>query len=192
VSEHRTKKSSPAMHQWDHHYANLSAPEPYGDSPSYRMAAEWMHGCITVEDWGCGKGWLRSLIDREAYLGVDGSKSPFADVVDDLATRITVCDGIVLRHVLEHCDNWADVLDNAVRSAIERLCIVLFTPVADQTHVLAREPEYGDVPVISFALADLTDRLEGQWTHETFESPQGSVYRTETVIRVTVLGSTEP
>jgi hypothetical protein len=182
---------SPAVGQWDSHYAAVKEREPYGQSMTYMSAAAFVEGLDSMEDWGCGKGWLKTCMERpEIYIGVDGSASPFADEVDDLATRQTSVEGIVLRHVLEHCDNWQDVLDNALRSATKRLCIVLFTPLAEKTHVLKREPDYGDVPVISFKLSDICDRLmmhggtagTTKWFIETVDS--GCAYGEETVIRV--------
>src|ERR1035437_2226879 len=151
---------SAALGRWDSHYADLKNPEPYGQSLTYLTAAAFVEDLESVEDWGCGKGWLKTCMTGPAkYRGIDGSHSPFADEVDDLATRQTDCDGVVLRHVLEHNDNWQDILDNAVRCARKRLCIVLFTPLADETTVLMREPDYGNVPVISFKLTDLCDRI---------------------------------
>jgi hypothetical protein len=147
------------LNEWDGHYATLTQPEAYGGDASYRLAAEWVKDCQSVEDWGCGKGWLRSMVDPKAYIGVDGSRTPFADVIADLTTYRSQCEGLVLRHVLEHSRDWVKILDNAVASFTKRLCIVLFTPLADQTTVLRTEPDYGDVPVISFRLTDLLDRL---------------------------------
>src|SRR5665213_1564617 len=106
---------------WDRHYGLANETAPYGDSRTYQLAADWVASCDSVEDWGCGLGWLRKFISEEAYLGVDGSHSPFADVIDDIATRQTSCEGLVMRHVIEHNYNWADILDNAVNSFTKRL-----------------------------------------------------------------------
>lgn len=176
--------------QWEQYFVGLTAPEPYGDDITYRMAAEWTQGCATIEDWGAGTGWLRQFCDHASYVGVDGSHSPFADVVDDLATRETQAEGIVLRHVLEHNHNWPDILDNAVRSFTKRLFIAIFTPMCERTHVLQTEPAYGDVPVISFRQEDIHSRLRQRrmWTHvEKVRS--GTFYGAETVFRVTRVNS---
>lgn len=177
--------SSASVGQWDRHYAGLVAPEPYGDSPTYAMAAEWMGGLASVEDWGCGKGWLRRLCDPAAYRGIDGSASPFADEVDDLATRDTSVEGIVLRHVLEHNDNWTEVLDNALRCCTKKLIVVLFTPCKASTIVLQREHAYGNVPVIAFRFDDIICRMPTHVTvtSQMIESPS-TAYGVETVIRV--------
>lgn len=171
---------------WDEHYAALDEPEPYDPSPTYQLAADWVADCATVEDWGCGKGWLRQFIQPpERYTGVDGSHSPFADVVEDLATRVTTPDGIVLRHVLEHNYEWWTILDNALTSARERVCVILFTPVLeDETRVLQTEPDYHDVPVIAFALEDLTTRFVSYGWTWTITTVPGGFYGTETVINL--------
>jgi hypothetical protein len=122
---------------------------------------------------------LRKFCDPNAYVGIDGSQSPFADVVTDLAERRTKSEGIVLRHVLEHDYRWTQILENAVASFTKRICIVLFTPLAKSTHVLQVEPEYGDVPVIAFQLSDIVS-LVPNWT--VYQIP-GSYYGVETIIR---------
>lgn len=170
---------------WNEHYAQLEEPEPYSATPTYQLAADWLADCATVEDWGCGKGWMRQFIQPpERYTGVDGSHTPFADVVEDLATRVTTPDGIVLRHVLEHNHEWWLVLDNALSSAQQRLCIVLFTPILETTRVMHLEPDYHNVPVIGFALADLTTRFESFGWEWTVDYVAGGFYGMETVLRL--------
>jgi hypothetical protein len=165
---------------WDKHYVGLVEREPYGDQESYEAAADWVRGCTTIEDWGCGKGWLRQFCDPDAYVGVDGSKTPFADVITDLVEPRGAVEGIVLRHVLEHDYRWRDILQNAVDSFTKRLCIVLFTPLVDVTNVLQTEPDYGDVPVIAFQLTDITAHLPNWRLYQV----SGSYYNTETIIQV--------
>lgn len=73
---------------WAPWYAAIDAdatPQPYGDSASYRLGASWLERCALVEDWGCGLGWLRRFVPPGRYRGVDGTASPFADEVVDLA-----------------------------------------------------------------------------------------------------------
>jgi hypothetical protein len=146
------------MGAWDDHHLALTEPLCYGAPETYRLAAEWMNGCARVEDWGCGGGGLRNHIDGAVvYVGVDGSGTPFADVAADLTQYRSESDGIVLRHVLEHNYQWRLILANAIASFTGRLCVVLFTPIVGDTHVLHVEPDYGDVPVIAFSLADLLE-----------------------------------
>lgn len=159
---------------WDAHWSDLVNPVLLGGAEVYRRIAAWLADEPLVEDWGCGPGGLRDFVGAERYRGVDGSASPFADVHADLRSY-TPRDrpAIAMRAVLEHNDDWQDVLDNAVEAFGHRMVIGLFTPLTRETTLLMREPDYGDVPVISFALHDLTQRFDAKatWTLETFASP---------------------
>lgn len=169
--------------KWDRWYADLDEPQPYGDTVTYQIGADWLAGCSLVEDWGCGKGWMRRLIPDDRYRGVDGSRTPFADVIADLAVYRSDVAGVFIRHVLEHNYGWKKVLDGALMSARERLCLVLFTPLADQTGEIAFAADPG-VPDIAFRLDDLTTRIEIAgfcWTVETL--PTATQYGVETVLR---------
>jgi hypothetical protein len=172
---------SEVIGRWDHYYA---APgRLYGDDTTYMMAAAWVRDCATVEDWGCGERHLEQFIrPPAAYVGVDGSGS-YADVREDLALRKTTCEGLVMRHVLEHNHNWADILDNAIRSATKRLFIALYTPEVAETHPLPR-PDVAHCPVIAFRLADIMGRLAGwgRWMPAEKVVTQGD-YGQEIVLR---------
>jgi hypothetical protein len=61
---------SESLGKWTAHYAGLVEPEPYDDSATYQAIADWLAGCRTVEDWGCGKGWLRQYFAPHQYVGV--------------------------------------------------------------------------------------------------------------------------
>lgn len=154
---------------WDKWYAGLTEPEPYADTPTYLLGAEWLADCELVEDWGCGKGWLRTL-RPDGYRGVDGSHSPFADEVADLTEYRSEVPGIFMRHVLEHNPEWEKVLDNALASFTERMALILFTPLASETHDLEWEDPPG-VPNLSFRLEDLTERMNCEVTMESVDSP---------------------
>lgn len=169
---------------WDRWYAGLQAddPQPYGDSFSYALAADFLQDCSSVEDWGCGKGWFRTLLQGgPKYIGIDGSQTPFADVVADLTEYLSNPDGILIRHVLEHNYQWADILANAVQSARRKLCIVLFTPCSPETHEIAFTEDVG-VPDLSFDLADICDRMGG-FDVETERIVTATQYGEETIIR---------
>lgn len=146
--------------RWAPWYRGLEAGEPqsYGDTTTYGLAAEFLADCKSVADWGTGKGYFQTL--RPDAIGVDGTDTPFADVVADLRTYRRKVGGILLRHVLEHNEDWREIMDNAAWSANAKLCIVLFTPLSDVTHEIARAPDI-DVPDISFRLSDITERLAG-------------------------------
>lgn len=179
--------STDPVGKWDAHHGALVQPFRYGADETYRLAAEWVAGCNPVEDWGCGGGGLRSYIDPRHYVGIDGSDSPFADRVADLTRYHTRAEGIVIRHVLEHNHGWRAVLANALDSFTRRLCIVLFTPLVEETIVLATEPEYGDVPVIAFHLDDVLEEIEAfgvptvEW--DTLGPLVGAHYGSETIVR---------
>lgn len=172
---------------WDRWYASLrpgDAPEPYGLSDTYRLGAEWLADCALVEDWGCGKGWLRTLVGADRYRGVDGSQTPFADVIADLAGYRSIVPGVFMRHVLEHDFRWQVILRNALLSTAERMALILFTPLGSETRDIEWEPDPG-VPNLSFALEDLEAVMVAagaRWTYETIESP--AKYGTETIFRI--------
>jgi len=161
----------PAKHEadtnfgkWDKWYETLDASQPgkmYGDAITYRLAAAFLAGCEEVEDWGCGRGAFREFCPGR-YIGVDGSKTPYAEKIAELTSYRTKADGIMLRHVLEHNYNWPRILDNAVASFRKRLCIVIFTPFSDTTRELRHNRKSGvDCPDLSLSTADIEARLTG-------------------------------
>jgi len=164
---------------WARWYERIPAdaqPAPYGASESYRRGADWLADCKLVQDWGAGTGWLRTFIPLERYLGIDGTASPFADVVADLRHLRTRTPGLFLRHVLEHNHDWEQVLDATQASFTERMALILFTPMSTETR---EHPELAglggiDVPVISFAHDDLVARFAPgvAWTFEDLHSPE--------------------
>ena len=168
--------------KWDRWYAGLTEPAAYGDTITYQRGADWLRG-LHVEDWGCGKGWLRQFIPADLYRGIDGSHSPFVDEIADLRTYRSQTEGVFLRHVLEHNTEWQAVLDNALASATQRLFLAIFTPMAaTTTHQCGQSDDLG-VPDISFAIGDLADRIEAagfDWTADTFAT--NTQYGEETVL----------
>lgn len=171
--------------RWNNWYAGMTEPAAYGDTTTYQLGADWLADCALVEDWGCGKGWLSTLIPPNRYRGVDGSATPFAHVTADLAEYQSAVPGVFLRHVLEHDRRWAQILDNAVATAQERLVVILFTPLAETTHEIAWNASLG-VPDIAFRLADVTGRIEaGGMVCETETLPTNTQYGQETILRCT-------
>jgi len=135
-----------------------------------------------VEDWGCGKGWLTTLVERSRYRGIDGSQSPFADVIADLRTYRSAAPGIFMRHVLEHNWDWAQIPDNAIQSFTERMALIVFTPFGEETKDIAVSPSI-PVPDLSFRLGDLTERFaDARWTSETIAT--ATQYGIETIFRL--------
>jgi len=166
--------------KWSAWYDTLTDPQPYADTATYQLGAEWLAGCATVEDWGCGMGWMRRFVPPERYCGVDGTASPFADEVVDLATYQSTTDGLFMRHVLEHNRDWRSVLDNAVASYRERMVLVLFTPMAEATQEIAPFDNVIDVPNIAFRHDDLAERF-GDASFSFTDLPSGSFYGTERI-----------
>jgi hypothetical protein len=129
--------------KWDVWYKKLKKHVPssflYGDTVTYSLGAEFLKDCEVLEDWGVGAGGFKRF--RPDAIGVDGSNTPFADKkYIDLVEYETTCDGIYMRHVLEHNEEWEKILTNAVNSATKKICIVLFTELSKKgTKELARE-----------------------------------------------------
>lgn len=170
--------------KWNAWYGTgLDEPQPYGDTLTYELGAQWLAGCALIEDWGAGKGWMRTLVEPERYRGIDGSVTPFADTRADLAFYRSKVPGVFIRHVLEHDVRWAAILANALHSATERLFLAVFTPLAAKTGPIAHNLHIG-VPDIAFRLDDLTDPIGAAgfaWTAETLTT--ATQYGTETVLR---------
>jgi hypothetical protein len=165
---------------WGRWYSGLEQVEPYGDTATYQAGADWLAPCALVEDWGCGKGWLRNFIAAERYRGIDGSASPFADEIADLTQHRSQVPGLFMRHVLEHNPEWSSVLDNALASFTERMALILFTPLVEQTRDIQWEDDPG-VPNLAFRLEDLTGRMGPLLASvETIES--ATQFGTETVL----------
>jgi len=119
------------LNKWNGWYRGMTEASPYADTESYRMGAEFLQDCKVIEDWGCGKGWFAQFLDpSQVYVGVDGSKTPFAQKQVDLVDYISSTDGLFMRHVLEHDYNWEAILQNAVMSFLNRMVLVLFTPLS--------------------------------------------------------------
>jgi len=167
--------------KWNRWYTDLDEPQSYGSTETYQIGADFLADCDTIEDWGCGKGFMRTLVDPKRYRGIDGSKTRFADEVVDLVGYRSSVDGVFMRHVLEHDWRWAQILSNAVESAQRKLVLVLFTPMVDVTHEIAWNEDPG-VPDISFALSDLEMFLERFDVIEVQTLDSATQYGTETVL----------
>lgn len=169
--------------KWDPWYRFVTEEQPYGDTRTYELGAAYLADCERIEDWGCGKGWLRRYMARQRYRGIDASKTPFVDEIADLARYRSRVEGIFLRHVLEHDWEWEEILRNAVSSFTKKLFVVIFTPFSeDGTKEIAYAFDMG-VPDISFRYEDIVRNFEGlEWRAETLETD--TQYGTETVFYV--------
>jgi hypothetical protein len=119
--------------KWDKWFAYIKlGDEPffYGKTITYELGHEFLKDCKTVEDWGTGGGGFKSY--RKDAIGVDGSNTPFAQKkFVDLVNYVSNCDGIFMRHVLEHNYEWDKILHNAIKSANKKICVVMFIPFND-------------------------------------------------------------
>lgn len=165
--------------KWDRWYVGATRQQAYGDVTTYELGAEFLAPCTTVEDWGCGYGWFAKHLPRAR--GIDGSLSPFADEIVDLADYRSDVEGIFMRHVLEHDDRWPAILDNALGSFSWRMVLVVFTPWAEKTGPIAMT-DLG-VPDIAFRQEDLTERFVGcRWSLQELET--ATYYGVEHLFRV--------
>lgn len=170
--------------KWDKFYVVAPAePVAYGDSDGYRLGAKALADCDVVEDWGCGLGWFSKYLDPKVkYVGIDGSCSPHATIIDDLATRRSQVEGIFMRGVLEHNYDWPTLLENALASFTKRFVLVLFTPWAETAphEELQFEHDYG-VPTLALHRDTLIGHLAGfMFTETGIRSPE-TTYRNECV-----------
>jgi hypothetical protein len=152
------KTLSTNVGKWDDSYRKLSgdAPALYADAVTYLMAAAFLADVDEVEDWGCGAGGFRMFCVNPGYVGLDGSKTPFADKIVDLCTYRSSAAGILMRHILEHNYEWEKVLDGALQSFQKKFCLILFTPFVDETKEMAHNAWGGiDAPDLSFKREDL-------------------------------------
>ena len=101
----------------------------YGSFESYEKCAEFLGD--TVEDWGCGTGFAKKYFKE--YKGIDGSPSKEVRKTVDLVNYTSDVDNILLRQVLEMNTEWRKILENAIKSFRKKLCIVIFTPLVEET-----------------------------------------------------------
>jgi hypothetical protein len=156
--------------QWQHRSYGDGQSPIFGDY-TYQPGLDWLlEVCESIEDWGCGMAWARRYVPEGRYKGVDGSPEAgqYADVICDLRDRKTSVDGIFMRHVLEHNEDWDVILANAMGSFRKRFVLVGFTPWSEgDTH-----PTDGGLIDMSFRKQDITDHFEGfDWRYEEQDLP---------------------
>lgn len=177
--------------RWDRVFrrADPSKTVLYGSETTYRHAAHFLRLCHQVEDWGCGLGGFRRF--REQCIGVDSSKTPFADIKADLVNYQPEpsTDGILIRHVLENNEDWRSILLNAQRGEnVRRICVILFTPMQEETRILRwNRGKMWEVPVpdIGFKWEDLLSVIDRRWHVETQDLVTVSKHKFERVIKLT-------
>jgi FkbM family methyltransferase len=143
-------------------YQGVNDKIAYGDDTTYKLGANFLKDCKTVEDWGCGTCYFSNFIDSVAYKGIDGSYSKFVNEIHDLATYVSPIkpDGLFMRHVIEHNPDWKTVLNNALKSFGKKFVLVLFTPINTvETKIIANNEQI-NVPDISFNMYEILDLLK--------------------------------
>lgn len=166
------------LDRWGAWYRRDSSLHEYGDKVTYKIGAQFLDG-LAVEDWGCGRGWFRTVWDGP-YVGIDGTASQHADVVADLREYRSQTPGLWMRGVIEHNPDWKLVLDNAVASAQERIVIVLFTPDGNGEQI-DFTAELG-VPDIAVPHTEVADALRGAgFQVDQYTMPTTSHYGEETL-----------
>jgi hypothetical protein len=174
---------------WDGGYASWPQPVPYGSTETYAECVPWLaEVCASIEDWGAGTMWAANWVPEWVdYRPVDWSQvaadrwGPPGVTVADLAIyESTRPDGIFMRHVLEHNPAWPDILGNALRSFRKRMCLVVFTPLAEgYTRALAGGPDWS----YSFTREDLTGPM-GELLVEDHHVASQTAYGGEHVFRL--------
>jgi hypothetical protein len=167
--------------KWTEWYQSLEEPWPYGETTSYEIGAAWLADCTLTEDWGCGAGWMSTLLPPDRYRGIDGTASPRCAEVVDLVTYRSTVPGIFMRHILEHNYEWVRILDNALASFTERMALILFTPEQATTEEIAFRADVG-MPDIAFRLTDITDRFPPDVTYTVQRILSATQYGCETIL----------
>ncbi len=124
-------------------------------------------------------GWARQFYRPDQYVGVDGTRSPFADVVADLAVRTSSPYGIFCRGVLEHNPQWEQILANLLSSFRWRAFVAVFTPVRT-----------AGAPVEQIGFTDELGVPDLSFTEAALTGPMGSLLvKAESITSVTAFGS---
>jgi SAM-dependent methyltransferase len=163
----------PMETRWD--YAGVEQ-FAYDEETSYAKGIEFLDGHGQIEDWGCGTAFAKRFVKQSEYVGVDGSRSEFCDVVADLQTYRSDTACLFMRHVLEHNWGWRSILRNAVASFRERMVLIIFTPFEDSERKLLEENGVPDLAlnkdeILSYfaglSVTEETIRSQTQYGEET-------------------------
>jgi hypothetical protein len=154
------------LNKWSNWYSNIKNLEAYGNTRSYKIGADYLSDCSKVEDWGCGKGWLRTLMPNNIeYVGLDGTHNKFVDKHVDLEEYKSSVDGVFMRHVLEHNYGWEKVLSNALKSFTKKMVLIIFTPWSNSDTKQIGFTDSVGVPDLSFSKKE----IEKHFSHLHFE-----------------------
>lgn len=166
------------VNQWNY---NGLGQVKYGALSSYQKSCEWLDEIGgEIEDWGCGCAFAKQFFTKSRYKGIDGSANPYADVCGvDLSDYKSSCDGILVRHVLDHNLNWSTILNNAIASFKRRMALIFFIDFGPETKVLSisNSPLYPGVPDIQFKKDDILKFIGGMVIKEE-KIPDGALVDT--------------
>ncbi len=179
--------------KWDRYNGHVF---PYGATASYHQGVEWLSDQPVIADWGCGPGYLKTLLKPGIkYIGIDGSKSPNADVIADLETYRNDVPALFMRHVLEHNHNWKAIMQNALASFQNKFFLVLFTPLQEgPTRDIRMDFNHADVPDMAFNIDEFTQiivdagcqfRCQLLPSGLTAQGNPATEYGSETIFRIT-------
>lgn len=142
---------------WDTFYKQVDYPMAYGPADTYRVAADFLSDVEYVEDWGCGKGYFKT-VSKVPVIGVDGSGQP--DIKVDLTNYRSAAPGILLRHVLDHNWDWDIILNNALESFTKKLVVILYLkPYSSTIPVDIVDLGDGPIPCLRLNERDLEQEL---------------------------------
>lgn len=174
---------------WNKWYAKTTKPLRMGNVITYREAIAFLdQPGFTIEDWGGGTGFARQLVRNGAYKVIDGSQNSIVEglIVDDLTTRRCSVDCIMIRHVLEHNENWQAILRNALTSFTKRMVLITFTPFAPGTETIlshkGKVPAWNERQLPLLVIEELIKASGSAWDVRQFGKPQPRL--TEHVFRI--------
>lgn len=145
-----------AAGNWNDWYSKHPEGFPCGED-SYRRAAEYLVD-YEVEEWGAGMSKFGDM-HYMGYRAVDGSPTQITDDVVDLCNYQSDVEAILMRHVLEHNENWREIFTNLCSSFTHRAVVIFFTPFNNFQKQIDFTEMGIDVPVLSLAIKDVNDLI---------------------------------
>ena len=175
--------------KWNCRYDHITSGGSvfYGESTTYKEAADWLSDCSAVEDWGCGAGGFMKF--SPDAIGVDGSNTVFAvKRMVDLTTYISKCEAVHMRHVLEHNYEWKKILTNALNSAERKLVVTMFIIPGGETVQIASNKRVGiDVPDLRISRSEFMEiAAQGSIEIESKTYVTKTQYGTEEIFFITI------
>jgi hypothetical protein len=157
------------IHKWDNFFRSNKRFDKKPFVLSMDLGSKFLEDCKTVEDWGCGDGIFKFY--RDDAIGVDGSDTPGANKkFIDLTDYITDCEGIFLKHVLEHNYGWKRIVHNMLTSFSKKICIVMFIPFGETEKTIEQNYEHSwKVPNLIISKKEFKEILDQYKIEYEFE-----------------------